>query len=234
MNPYIQDALIHAAQQSEAWSRLRLGRFTGSGISALMTKPKSKEAREAGLFSQTAMTYITKKAMEVITNQSSDDAYGRAIDWGNEWEQTAIEQVVKKMNLDRDTLVLKPAFKLFNDYTGCSPDAFVDYEGMQVGIEVKCPFNSVNHYEHSKVTDSDSLKDIAPDYYWQIILNMIVNKLPMWLFASFDPRQPEHRMVHVCPILFSIQDAEDLLQSIEKAQEIKMGIVNQWLTLPNS
>ena len=233
MNQYIQDALIHAAQQSEAWSKLRLGRFTGSGISALMTKPKSKEARDAGLFSQTALTYITKKAMEVITNQSSDDAYGRAIDWGNEWEETAIKQVVKSMKLDESTLVLKPQFKLFNDYTGCSPDAFVDYDGMQAGIEVKCPFNSVNHYEHSKVKSSEDLKDIAPDYYWQIILNMIVHKMPQWIFASFDPRMPEHRMVHTCPILFDIADAEALLQAIEKAQAIKMEIINEWLTPVN-
>lgn len=230
MNQYIQDALIHAAQQSEAWSKLRLGRFTGSGISALMTKPKSKEARDAGLFSQTAITYITKKAMEVITNQSSDDAYGRAIDWGNEWEETAIRQVIKSMKLDESTLVLKPQFKLFNDYTGCSPDAFVQYQDMQVGIEVKCPFNSVNHYEHSKVKCSEDLKNIAPDYYWQILLNMVVHHMPLWIFASFDPRQPDHRMVHTCPILFSIEDAEELMQAIEKAQAMKKEIIDLWLT----
>jgi len=81
-NPYLNDYLLTVAQNSAAWDKMRLGRFTGSGISALMTNPKTKAAIESGELSETAKKYIYEKAMETVTGQSANEATSRAIDWG--------------------------------------------------------------------------------------------------------------------------------------------------------
>jgi len=203
MNQYVQDAMMNIAQNSIAWDKVRLGKFTGSGISALMTEPRTKADKDSGKWSQTAEKYIIGKAMEIITGQSNDDAFGRAIDWGNEWEEHAIEQVRISLNSPADRTDVKPSFKLFNDYTGCSPDALMYHTnlGIEVGVEVKCPFNSVNHYMHSRVVD------------------------------GADPRQPEHRMLHVAVIEFDSERVGQLLERIERADAYRRDIVTNWNAL---
>jgi exodeoxyribonuclease (lambda-induced) len=233
MNQYVADAMINIAQNSIAWDKIRLGKFTGSGISSLMTDPRTKADKEAGKWSQTADKYIIGKAMEVITGQSNDDAYGRAIDWGNEWEEVALRKVQVAIQSPDHETELKPSFKLFNDFTGCSPDALM-YHGelnIKVGVEVKCPFNSVNHYMHSQVVDAQSLYDINEDYYWQVQLNMLTFNRTHWIFASFDPRMPEHRMLHHAVIEFQSERMTDLLERIERADAYRKEIVQKWNSL---
>ena len=53
-------------QGTDKWFALRLGVFTSSQIANLMTEPRSKKDKEAGLLSQTAISYIESKAVEVI------------------------------------------------------------------------------------------------------------------------------------------------------------------------
>jgi hypothetical protein len=233
MNQYVQDAMMHIAQNSVAWDKIRLGKFTGSGISALMTDPRTKADKEAGKWSQTAEKYIIGKAMEVITGQSSDEAYGRAIDWGNEWEEHALKQVQIAIQSPDHETELKPSFKLFNDFTGCSPDALMYHlpMGIKVGVEVKCPFNSVNHFMHSRVVDGESLYDINEDYYWQVQLNMLIFNRTHWVFASYDPRMPEHRMLHLAIIEFNSERTTDLLERLERANALRMEIVQKWNAL---
>ena len=233
MNQYVQDAMMNIAQNSIAWDKVRLGKFTGSGISALMTEPRTKADKDAGKWSQTAEKYIIGKAMEIITGQSNDDAFGRAIDWGNEWEEHAIEQVRIAINSPAEKSNVKPSFKLFNDYTGCSPDALMYHSGIdaEVGVEVKCPFNSVNHFMHSRVVDGASLYDINEDYYWQVQLNMLTFNRTHWVFASYDPRQPEHRMLHIALIEFDSERVGVLLEKIERADSYRRDIVTKWNAL---
>ena len=233
MNQYIQDAMMNIAQNSIAWDKVRLGKFTGSGISALMTDPRTKADKESGKWSQTAEKYIIGKAMEVITGQSTDEAFGRAIDWGNEWEEIALKHVQRAINSPDDRTELKPSFKLFNDYTGCSPDAMMHHTelGIDIGVEVKCPFNSVNHFMHSRVVDGASLYDINEDYYWQVQLNMLTFNRTHWVFASFDPRQPDHRMLHHAVIEFDALKVGELLERIERADAYRREIVNKWSAL---
>ena len=119
-NKYVQDALIQSAQQSVAWDRLRLGKFTGSGISALMTEPRTKAEKESGAFSQTALKYIHEKMMEEVIGQVCYEASGRALDWGNEWEETALKELAKHIGSPAEKTHLKPSFKMFNEYSGCS------------------------------------------------------------------------------------------------------------------
>ena len=228
-NPYLNDYLLSVAQNTAAWDKLRLGRFTGSGISALLTDPKTKAAKEAGELSETAKRYIYEKAMETVTGQSANEATSRAIDWGNEWEEHALKELQKALGSPEDSTELKPSFKLFNDYFGCSPDAFMVHADFgPVGCEIKCPWNSVNHYLHSQVTDAEELKRVNSDYYWQILGNCLTFNLPAWVFASYDPRQPEHRRLHYCVIEPEIEELTLLCERMEAAQLLKLEILEKW------
>ena len=229
-NKYVQDLLIQSAQQSIAWDRLRLGKFTGSGISALMTEPRSKADKDAGAFSQTALKYIHEKMMEEVTGQVCYEATGRALDWGNEWEEVGLKKVAEHIKSPEDQTQLKPSFKMFNDYSGCSPDAIMLDSRIEqvVGVELKCPFNSLNHFYHSQVVTAEHLKEINSDYYWQVQMNMICHNLPLWIFASFDPRQPDNRMLHTAYIELVYSDAELLLQKMKKAYEYKKQLLDIW------
>lgn len=230
-NKFILDALQHAAQNTIAWDKVRLGRFTGSQISALFTDPRTKADKEAGNLSQTALKYVYSKAMEEVTGQTTDEAFGRAIDWGNEWEEHALLKIADYIGCPEEQRNLKPSFKLFNDYSGASPDAlmFDSRYNIELGVEVKCPFNSVNHYMHTQVTSGETLKEINEDYYWQVQMNMLTFGKTCWLFCSFDPRQPEHRMLHVALIHAHAEDMEEMCKRMERANEMKRAIVNNWL-----
>jgi exodeoxyribonuclease (lambda-induced) len=230
-NKFVLDALQHAAQNTIAWDKMRLGRFTGSQVSSLFTEPRTKADKDAGKLSQTAQKYVFLKAMEEVTGLSNDDAYGRAIDWGNEWEEHALQKVAQFIGSTEEQTQLKPSFKLFNEYSGASPDAimFDARYNLEVGVEVKCPFNSVNHYMHTQVVNGETLKEVNEDYYWQVQMNMLTFGKTCWLFCSFDPRQPEHRMLHVALIHAHAEDMEEMCKRMERANEMKRAIVAQWL-----
>ena len=232
-NPYLNEYLTTVAQKSSAWDKLRLGRFTGSGISSIMTEPKTKAAKEAGEMSETAKKYVCEKVMEIVTGQSANEATSRAIDWGNEWEEHALRQLQIALNSPEESTELKPSFKLFNDYFGCSPDAFMVHADFgRVGCEIKCPWNSVNHFHHSQVESAEDLKRVNSDYYWQCMGNMLTFNLPAWIFASYDPRQPEHRQLHYTVLMADPVAMADLCEAMEKADKLKNELLTEWLNYP--
>lgn len=238
------EVLIASAQNSKAWDVIRLGRFTGSGLSNLFvkgTRPMTKEELESRdkknkrttvdvEFGATAMTYIETKAMEYITQVPIGDFSSKYTDWGNEWEETAIMETAKAVGCDESDLQMKPNFVLYENYSGASPDAYMIVDGVRCGAEVKCPYNSVYHYHHTKITDAETLKEVNEDYYWQIQANMYFNKMPLWIFASFDPRQPAHRRLHVAHIYAVPEDIELMLQKLEQAEAMKQEIIKNWMS----
>lgn len=229
-NPYVIQALNSIEQGAPAWDRIRLGLFTGSGISDLMTDPKTKADKEAGNLSMTAQKYIISKVMELATGLSQNDASGRAIEWGLEYEEEGLVELVKDIDCPMDRAQLKPSFQLFNEYSGASPDALVYYPKyeMQVGVELKCPYNSTNHYLHSQVFCNEDLLRVNADYYWQIQLNMLAFNKSAWIFASYDPRQPANRKLHHVLILADIDGMQDMCRRMEAANELKKQMLTQW------
>lgn len=231
INAIMNDIMKHSSQNSQAWDRMRLGKFTASKIWQLMNDPKTKADRESGKFSATGERYILERAMEEVTGISSDESFGRAIDHGNEWEEHALTKLKEALDLP---MVMKPPFKLFNDHSGASPDAFVDHpEFGRVGVEIKCPFNSINHFWHSQIIDAKTLKEIDSTYYWQIMMNCLTHQISRWIFASFDPRMPEGKMLHYCYIDPSIDELTDLCERLERAINRKMEIIQNF-TAPKS
>lgn len=222
----LHDVRIHAAQNSQAWDKVRLGRFTGSGLGKLFTEPRSKSAQEAGELSQTAISYIEEKATEIVTGEPSGEFSSRATDWGNEWEETAIKELAKAVGCAEENLIMKPHFVVYGESSGASPDCYMKVDDVKVGGEVKCPYNSVNHTKRlSNVTDAQALKDEEPDHYWQCQANMFYGKIPLWYFASFDPRFPPKSRLHYIPIYANEQDIELMLVKLDKAVKLRDELV---------
>ena len=225
------DVIRQASQNSIAWDKVRLGRFTGSGLGKLFTEPRSKADKDAGKMSQTALTYIEEKATEIVTGEAVGEYSSKATDWGNEWEEHAIRELAKSLGVSDENLVLKPHFVVYGDYSGASPDCYMTIDGVKIGGEVKCPFNSSVHtYRLRHVRNAQELKDEESDYYWQIQANMFFNKIPLWYFASYDPRFPEHKRLHKFPVEANVEDQKLMLDKMEKALILRDEIVEYILT----
>lgn len=190
-----------------------MGLFTASSIHKIMG------AKGLG---DTGLTYIKTKVAEAL-GVRENEAYSKAIEWGNENEPEAKEyySIAFKKEISTPSFIVASWSKDF----GCTPDGLID--GEKKGIEIKCPFVPANHIDNLLIKSQKDLKAIRKEYYWQIVACMAVLDYDKWDFVSYDPRFTGYnRMVSI----EIIRDAEDeaLLKSrIEEASEIKQSMLKQ-------
>jgi hypothetical protein len=131
---------IHSSLTEEDWQDLRRSRFTASEIHKLMGTPKTKSE----FLSETAKSFVFEKAAEYLTGNRTE-IYGRALDWGKEHEKEAFHYFQQQTD---DFYTYYGAetytFITYGLWGGYSPDALGDKL-----IEIKCPFNSGNHFKTS-------------------------------------------------------------------------------------
>lgn len=150
------------------WELQRLGCFTSSEIDNLLTEPRTKAAKEAGELSETAKSYIFKKAAELITGTVRDFS-NAAVEWGETYEPEAAE---KLKELYPDMVYyggINPKFFPYTKFSGGSPDGVA----RNIVIEIKCPENPANHVEYCLLDSAEDLKKIHRNYYHQIQFNML-------------------------------------------------------------
>lgn len=205
--------MIYESEQE--WLNARQMRFTASEIYKLMGK-----SRSGSPLSKTAETFVYEKAAEMMTGLQKE-TFGAALDWGKEYEPVAFERF-KNISFEQveyyggETHVFIP----FGDYSGYSPDGL----GSDFIVEIKCPFNSGIHLKNFRIEHAISLKEIHPEYYWQMQLGMIATANERGYFVSYDPRFPEHKQMHVAEIeLHDVQWEinEKLDAAVELLNEIK-------------
>jgi putative phage-type endonuclease len=168
-------------QRSEEWFKIRKGKITSSEIHKIMGGKTINDLTE------TAKTYLLEKVSETYGG-FAQLAQGVALEWGTELESLAVEKYAERTGLQVD----KASFIPVGDYFGGSPDGLVPPEGI---IEVKCPYNSSNHFKHGLIKTPEDFKKIAPNYYYQCLSNMICAEAQWCDFISFDPRvDPEYEM----------------------------------------
>ena len=182
---------VTITQNEDQWQQARMNRFTASVIHKLMGS-----SRSGGLLSKSAETFVYEKAAEILTGISKP-VYGDALDWGKDHEAEAF-QMFSKTNFEQwtyyggETYVFIP----YGDYSGYSPDGLSE----DAILEIKCPYNSAIHLKNFTIYDADTLKQIHPEYYYQMQLGMIAAKLEKGFFVSYDPRMPEGKQLHVAEI----------------------------------
>ena len=163
------------AQGSPEWLRSRIGIVSASRFKDVLTEPKSKADKESGILSVTAETYMYELVSMILTDEAPSFS-SAATDWGHENEPLA--RLEYSMMTDNN---VEEAGIFFHDNrkAGASPDGLVGDGGM---IEVKCPFNTVNHVR--TVVAGDMPKEHMP----QVQGNLWINGREWCDFISFDPR----------------------------------------------
>lgn len=211
-------SLKHVEQGSDAWDRARIGRFTSSEMWRLLTPPKTKEAKEAGRLSETALNYIHVKVAERLTGQQKVSSYAYPIVFGKEQEPIAIESFVEKTGFKWDQI----GFVAFGDYAGGSPDGLINETDI---LEIKCPWAIETQLDYLLLTDQWDLKRLKPDYYYQCMSNLLFTMKEKCHFVSFDHRYPEDKRIVHLEIKPVLEDFQRITEAIEKGVKEMLEIL---------
>ena len=201
------------------WLLERCGKFTSSEVYKLIPNGRAKGEK----FSQTGKTYIKQKAAEFITKEPMQRPTTFAMEWGLSNENEALNQFEKIYGEIERFGTTNPKFFKSSDFFGGTPDAVLkDYV-----LEVKCPFNSENHLDHLLLETAEDLKEYSPDYYWQLVSNMVIMEKQKAMFISYDPRFPFDLTLKVLKFDLVQEDADLLISKIEAASEILSEITSK-------
>jgi hypothetical protein len=221
---YMQDQSL-LVQGSMEWYQARLGKFTSSGVYALMVK-----ARGLKEVSDTAMTYIYKIAAERNLKEKYKNEYvgeyirrvsatSRAMDYGTENEDVA-----------RTTYIMKTGNKVvqcgFVNHSnimnfGDSPDGIILDKNVDIPIgalEVKCPNPDTYLRYRTALKGGVPLKELKPEYYWQCVAHMMCNSVAWCDFVIFDKMQ--NRGIHIHRVDRDETDCRILESEIVKAERV--------------
>lgn len=160
-------------QRSPEWYKLKVGIFSASENHKLTYVSKITEG---------ALTYIDTKLTEILTGEL-EDVDSKAMEWGRTYEPIA------KIFYSEATgeIIEEVGFVTNSDFKNCgvSPDG-VDVEEKK-GYEIKCPFTKVNHKKLINCKNAKDLKKVKKEYYWQIIMCLLITDFDSWQFISFNP-----------------------------------------------
>jgi len=164
--------IIDCEQGSEEWKKHRCGVVSASRFKDVMTEPRSKKDKEAGILSETAESYMCELLAELLTGNVREIS-ARPLEWGKTEEPKALQEYA----FDCDEEIKPVGFILRDDrLVGCSPDSLVGIDG---GLEIKSPENCANHIK-TLVRDEMPKEHIA-----QVQGGMWLTERAWWDFASF-------------------------------------------------
>jgi hypothetical protein len=190
---------------AEEQKKIRTGKFCASSIHKLMG------AKGLG---KTGETYVHEVAAEYLTGEPAQPAFkSAATDWGinHEAEAKHYYEAATGQKIDKaDTIILASV--------AGTPDGIVTLE--KTGIEIKCPYNSGNHLRNLRLTTAEELKDLHPEYYWQIVAYMMLTGLKDWKYCSYDPRFKEEKRMLILNMKENPQEALKLIERVQEATEI--------------
>lgn len=212
MEGFIYDTMYDATegicQGTEEWHKQRMGKFTASRFATLMTNSRKKDE----VLGQSAITYIYEKAAEILTGERTE-SFGKALDWGIENEAVCKEYYQEK----NSCIIQEMPFVQINEYSGGSPDGMVEDDN----IEIKCPFNTINHLK----TAFEGYID--PKYMWQMQGCMLATGAENCRYISFDPRvlNDKFKMVEI-NVAKDVEMQEQLLHRLEYAHNYLSNLLN--------
>lgn len=195
-------------QRSKEWFEARCGKFTASNFYKLIAGKK------------TAETYIFEKVVEEVYGLQ-EGFENDAMRWGTEFEPDAIEFY----ELLTGNKVEEIAFIEHSENVGGSPDGFIGENG---AIEVKCPFNPINHIKHCLLNSAKDLEKLNKGYYWQCIGVLWLSGRQWIDFVSFDPRLDGARRMHVLRIERNENEIKKLLEALESAVKYKKELISNF------
>lgn len=197
----------------------RKGFITPSTFADLMTNTKgSKE--EPG---KSSRKVIQQLALDLIDVQNSDDLGEDIITpkscmWGIDHEWEAIQTYQERTFRDVACPVEFRA-STTHPYVGGTMDGLIGKTG---GIEVKCPFSSIEHLGNLLYA-----KQLEKQYYYQVQGYMWIFELDWVDFISFDPRFPAPKDLCVTHVSRDDETIERIKSRCEYAHEKALELVGQ-------
>lgn len=184
--------MTNGIDQVDRWYMERWTKFTASENYKLLV-PGATSAFGAG-----AMTYIKTKALEMSTNMQEKPELEevKSLLWGKVYEYPAYEWYIKyTRNYDMKYLGTETPLFLEDESipneSGGSPDTICLSSDSKViaGAEIKCPKNSMYHFERLKWKNQWDVKENYIQCYTQIQNLIKITGATVWPFVSFDDRQ---------------------------------------------
>jgi hypothetical protein len=186
------------AQRTPEWYKMRIGKFTASNFSNLLTRPADKNA----LLSKSALNCIEKAAAQLFYNKFYERPDNDATRWGLKHESKAILIFSERTGMQVKDIGYIEHPHLIS--VGATPDTQVidtAQPNKLIIAQIKCPYNSDYHTDYlNKISDTQSLKKKKPEYYWQIQGEIWVTGADHSYFVSFDPRMAGNDCLHYIKI----------------------------------
>ena len=179
-------AVRQMKQRSPEWRQKRLGVVTMSRALDLMVQPRTKAAREAGEWSQSAQSYLNEKLSELIHCQPSDVWRSDATDWGTVNEPHAFELAIPaiKERFGGELSLPEGEYAFLEHPTephiGCSPDGIIGDDGL---CEIKAPYSGAKW-----IAAKRRGLVIPKEYIPQVQGSLWVASRQWYTFCYFDPR----------------------------------------------
>ena len=173
---------VQVEQRTEAWHAAHAGKITASRMADVLGFSKRD-----GKPLKARTDYLVELVTERLTGKSIGIPMAPAMQWGVDVEPAARAAYEAKYGV----IVQTPGFIVMDcGFIGCSPDGLVTLARDDVGLEIKCPFNTAVHIE--------TLLTGMPEHHIpQLQASMMVTGKQGWDFASYDPRLPPELRLYV-------------------------------------
>lgn len=205
-------------QYSQEWFNARLGKITSSTIWNIIVEPKTKKEGE---LSATTKEYLLAKLAEKLSGVQRDYK-SDATTHGLELEGEALAYYAAKTG----NVVKEAGFiEMITGLYGGTPDGFVNDDGI---IQVKCPWNYVNHLSYGLVESVEYFKKKYREYYWQCQSDMLVSDKVFCDFVSYCKDMPEQYKMFVFRIPANLEDMELLVERLDASAKF-MNEMNDYL-----
>jgi len=179
--------IIDVEQGTDEWFTARLGLFTASNFSKVLS-PTGKPSTQV-------KDLINNLVAEKLTGEREETFKSSAMQRGNDLEGEALEFV----NFSQGYNFEPVGFCDSENGYGCSPDA-LDQE-KKIGLELKCPLAKT----HVKYLRSGKLPN---EYFSQVQGSMMVTGYDSWVFVSYHPLMK--------PFILVVERDEDYINGLRE------------------
>jgi len=204
----------YTPQQTQEWYDIRMARLTSSEIHKLMGV---KGLAANAPLQDTAITWLYEKLSELTTGFSKE-IKAASLEWGNVTEPLAKQALVNK----HQVRMWESEFIQHPDrfYYGGSPDGYITINGLKHTVEIKCPYNTAEHYKNITLSASaETMRSKYPELYWQLQSNMHLQDTKISIFVTYDHRikvNPEN-IYHEAYLQRNDADISLMLSQLDKA-----------------
>lgn len=191
--------IINCQQGSLDWHGYRLGRITSTTAAALMTKGRGGKTSETAMkeiyrlkAEKRLKTEYKKEKLQEYLDRTNINS--KAMQFGKATEDEACGYYIGSTGIFMQSVgFVIPEWDDEIDlgkYWGDSPDGvyFDDETHKIMGVlEIKCP-NSATWVKYAdKFNNGETLKEIEPQYYWQVLNHIAVSGAEWCDFVIYDP-----------------------------------------------